>query len=104
MPGFDVVVRVARLALESSAEGVEVLERTVSRAASACGTEVDLVILPEQVLLTERSSGEVGRTAVVRAAPGIFRLDQVAALKRRLVRPSLCSVSRCFRASPRRRA
>ena len=86
MPGFDVVVLVARLALESSAEGVEVLERTVSRAASAYGVEVDLVILPEQVLLTERSSGDVGRAAVVRATPGIFRLDQVAALKRLLVR------------------
>lgn len=83
--GFDVVVRVARLALESSAEGVEVLERAVSGAASAYGVEVDLVILPEQVLITERSSGQVGRTAVVRATPGIFRLDRVAALKRLLV-------------------
>ena len=44
------------------------------------------MVLPEQVLITERSSGEVGRAAVVRAAPGIFRLDQVAALKRLLVR------------------
>lgn len=87
--GFDVVVRVARLALESSAEGVEVLERAVSGAvsgaASVYGVEVDLVILPEQVLITERSSGQVGRTAVVRATPGIFRLDRVAALKRLLV-------------------
>ena len=58
----------------------------MSRAASAYDVEVDLVILPEQALLTERSSGEVGRAAVVRATPGIFRLDQVAALKRLLVR------------------
>ena len=84
--GFDVLVRVARLALESSAEGVEVLERTLSHAASAYDIELDLVILPEQALLTERCSGEVGRAAVVRATPGIFRLDQVAALKRLLVR------------------
>ncbi|RYP86855.1 threonine/serine exporter family protein [Nocardioides guangzhouensis] len=86
MPGFEVVVRVARLSLECSAEGVEVLDRSVAAAASAYGVEVDLVVLPEQVLLTERSSGEVARAAVVRAAPGIFRLDQVAALKRFLVR------------------
>lgn len=85
MPGFEVVVRVARLALESSAEGVESLERSVFRTASAYGVEVDLVTLPEQILITERSSGEVGRAAVVRAAPGIFRLDQVAALKRFIV-------------------
>ncbi|MFI6832572.1 threonine/serine exporter ThrE family protein [Kribbella sp. NPDC050241] len=85
MPAFDVVVRVAQLALACSAEGVESLERSVSTAASAYGVDVDLVVLPEQMLLTERSSGEVGRAAVVRAAPGIFRLDQVAALKRFLV-------------------
>lgn len=58
----------------------------MSRTASFYGVEVDLVILPEQILLTERSSGEVGRAAVVRAPPGIFRLDQVASLKRLLVR------------------
>jgi uncharacterized membrane protein YjjP (DUF1212 family) len=86
VPGFEVVVRVARLALESSAEGVEVLEGSVSAVASAYDVEVDLVVLPEQVLITERSSGEVGRAAVLRATPGIFRLDQVAALKRFLVR------------------
>ncbi|MEV0283285.1 MULTISPECIES: threonine/serine exporter family protein [unclassified Kribbella] len=85
MTAFDVVLRVARLALESSAEGVETLERSVAKVASAYGVGVDLVVLPEQIVLTERSSGEVGRAAVVRAAPGIFRLDRVAALKRFLV-------------------
>lgn len=85
MDSFDVVVRVARLALASSAEGVEVLERSVSSAAAAYGRDVDLVVLPEQILITERTAGKVGRAAVVRAAPGIFRLDQVAALKRVLV-------------------
>ena len=30
MPGFDVVVRVVRLALESSGEGVETLERSAA--------------------------------------------------------------------------
>ncbi len=82
---FAVVVRVARLALESSGEGVAMLERSVARAASSYGVDVDLVLLPEQVLLTDRASGEVSHVAVVRATPGIFRLDQVAALKRLLV-------------------
>jgi uncharacterized membrane protein YjjP (DUF1212 family) len=83
---FAAVVRVARLALESSGEGVAMLERSVARAASSYGVDVDLVLLPEQVLLTDRTSGEVSHVAVVRATPGIFRLDQVAALKRLLVR------------------
>ncbi len=83
---FELVVRVARLALESSGEGVEMLERSVARAAASYGVDVDLVILPEQVLLTDRASGEVSHVAVVRATPGIFRLDQVAAVKRLLVR------------------
>ena len=86
MREFEVVVRVARLALESSGEGVALLERYVARAASCYGVDVDLVVLPEQVLLTDQASGEVSHVAVVRATPGIFRLDQVAALKRLLVR------------------
>ena len=80
--GFDVVVRVARLALQSSGEGVEYLERCVARAATAYDVDVDLVLLPEQVVLTDCTTGEVDRVVVLRAAPGIFRLDQVAALKR----------------------
>ena len=78
MQGFDVVVRVVRLALESSGEGVETLERGAAQAASAYGVDVDLVLLPEQVILTERVSGEVARVAVVRSTPGIFRLARVA--------------------------
>lgn len=86
MTGFDVIVRVARLALASSGEGIETLERWVAQAATAYDLDVDVVALPEQLLLADRRSGEVGRIAVVRAAPGIFRLDQVGALKRVLVR------------------
>lgn len=86
MEGFDVVVRVARLGLESSAEGVETLQRYGRRAATAYGLDVELVVLPEQVVLTDQASGATGRAAVVRAAPGIFRLDQVAELKRVLAR------------------
>jgi uncharacterized membrane protein YjjP (DUF1212 family) len=97
MEGFDVVVRVVRLALESSGEGVETLERSVAQAASAYGVDVELVLLPEQIFLTDRVSGEVAHVAVVRATPGIFRLDRVAALKRVLnrVEPSLDVANAC---------
>lgn len=82
--GFDVAVRVARLTLASSAEGVEMLERYVQRAAAAYDVDVLLVVLPEQVVLQE-DRVDRPRSVVVRSAPGIFRLDQVAALKRVLV-------------------
>jgi hypothetical protein len=82
MTGFDAVVRVARLALQSSAEGVETLHRYVARAASAYRIDVDVMVLPEQILLKEQGSGPVERLVVVRETPGIFRLDQLAALKR----------------------
>ena len=85
MTGFDAVVRVARLALQSSGEGVETLERYVARAASAYGIVVDVVTLPEQILIRDKASESVSNLAVVRATPGIFRLDQLAALKRVLV-------------------
>lgn len=82
---FDVVVKVARLTLASSAEGVETLEQCVSVAASAYGLDVSLIVLPEQVVVTDVVSGEAARLAVVRTAPGIFRLDQLAAVKRILI-------------------
>jgi len=82
--GFDVVVRVARLGLASSAEGVEMLERYVRRAAAAYDAGVALIVLPEQVIVQEEEDGR-SRSVVVRSAPGIFRLDQVAGLKRVLV-------------------
>lgn len=82
--GFDVVVRVAALALASSAEGVHLMEGYVRRAATAYRIDVALVVLPEQVMEQETSTLQP-RTAIVRGAPGIFRLDQVADLKRALV-------------------
>ena len=45
MQGFDVVVRVVRLALESSGEGVETLEHSVAQVASAYGVAVERVLL-----------------------------------------------------------
>ena len=78
---FDVAVRVARLGLESSGEGVETMERYVARVARAYGVAVETVVLPESVIITDVSSGETDRVSVVRATPGIFRLDQLVGLK-----------------------
>ncbi|TWD74834.1 uncharacterized membrane protein YjjP (DUF1212 family) [Kribbella amoyensis] len=78
---FGVTVRIASLLLASSAEGVGMLELYVTRVARAFGIEVGLLILPEQILLADRSSPASAPVAVVRAAPGLSRLDQVAALK-----------------------
>lgn len=86
MDGFDVVVRVARLTLASSGEGVETLETYVATAARAYGVDAAVVVLPEQVVLTDTVSGATTAVAVVRAAPSIFRLDQMQALKRVLAR------------------
>jgi len=58
MTGFDAVVRVARLALQSSGEGVETLERYVARAGSAYDIAVDVVVLPEQILIRGRTRGQ----------------------------------------------
>jgi len=84
MDGFDVVVRVAGLGLAASGEGVGMLEQYVARTAAAYDLEVGMVVLPEQIVL-DSPGAPAPRTTVVKAAPGIFRLDQVAALKRALV-------------------
>jgi len=84
MDGFDVVVRVARLGLASSGEGVGMLEQYVDRTAAAYRLDVGMVVLPEQIVL-QLADAVPARSTVVRAAPGIFRLDQVAGLKRTLV-------------------
>jgi hypothetical protein len=55
---FDVAVRVARLGLESSGEGVETMERYVARVARGYGVAVDTVVLPESVLITDVTSGD----------------------------------------------
>ena len=63
-------MRVANLALQSSGEGVETLERYVARTASAYGIAVDVVVLPEQIILREKAAENVSNLAVVRATPG----------------------------------
>lgn len=74
---FDVVVRVCSLLLNSSGEGVGMLERYVRRTATAFGTTVDLLVLPDQVVITQSHPAGAPRVAVVKATPGLSRLDQV---------------------------
>jgi len=97
--GFDVAVRVARLGMESSGEGVETMERYVARVARAYGVAVDTVVLPESVLITDVSSGDTDRVSVIRATPGMFRLDQLVGLKQVLgeVELGLPSEAACSR-------
>ena len=97
--GFDAAVRVARLGLESSGEGVETMERYVARVARAYGVAVDTVVLPESVLITDVSTGDTDRVSVIRATPGIFRLDQLVGLKQvpREVELGLPSEAACSR-------
>ena len=78
---FDVTVRVVELLFSSSGEGVETLEMYVGRLASAFGLDIELLVLPEQVLLTENASGTSTALAIVRRTPGLSRLDQVMDLK-----------------------
>jgi hypothetical protein len=67
------------------AEKVSKPWRYIARAASAYNIAVDVGVLPEQILVREQGSEAVSHLAVARAAPGIFRLDQLAALKKVLV-------------------
>ncbi len=71
------MVRVASLLLSSSGEGVGMLERSVARIATAFGTRADLLVLPDQVVVTGAHTGPSPRVAVVKATPGLSRLDQV---------------------------
>jgi uncharacterized membrane protein YjjP (DUF1212 family) len=78
---FEVTVRIAALLLASSGEGVEMLEQYVARVARAFRIDVGVLVLPEQVMLTDLSAPAATPIAVVRSAPGLSRLDQVAELK-----------------------
>jgi uncharacterized membrane protein YjjP (DUF1212 family) len=78
---FGVTVRIAALLLRSSGEGVVMLERAVGRVSRAFGVDVEMLVLPEQVLLTDVGTGDSARVAVVRSTPGLSRLDQVVELE-----------------------
>jgi uncharacterized membrane protein YjjP (DUF1212 family) len=80
-PRFRFLIDVAATEIEGSGEGTFTVERTVSDVGSAYGLDVALLVLPAQLVVTaEDESGQA--TAVVRAAPGISRLDRVDALHR----------------------
>ena len=64
---FDVVLRVSSLLLSSSGEGVGTLERYIGRICRAFQTPVHLIVLPDQLMLTEASRSAAPRTAVVKA-------------------------------------
>ncbi|HEU4947918.1 MAG TPA: threonine/serine exporter family protein [Kribbella sp.] len=78
---FDVTVRLAALLLRSSGEGVVMLERYVARVSHAFGADIELLVLPEQVMVTDTGTGASSRVAVVKTTPGLSRLDQVMDLK-----------------------
>jgi uncharacterized membrane protein YjjP (DUF1212 family) len=58
---------------------VTLVENEVHRAAAALGTEVQLLVLPEQLLLGQDPE-TAGQVVVVHGAPGIARLDRVSAV------------------------
>jgi uncharacterized membrane protein YjjP (DUF1212 family) len=78
---FDVTVRVAGLLLRSSGEGVGMLERYVRRVSDAYGITVTMVALPEQLLLTQTGTQSSSQVSVLKATPGLSRLDQVMDVK-----------------------
>ena len=57
------------------------LEHAVTRVSRAFGVDVEILVLPEQVLLTDVGTGTSARVAVVRSTPGLSRLDQVVDLE-----------------------
>jgi uncharacterized membrane protein YjjP (DUF1212 family) len=80
-PRFALVRDIAQTELEGSGEGVFTVERTILSVARAYGLDVGVLVLPVQLLLTARAEQGYA-TAVVRATPGISRLDRVDALHR----------------------
>src|SRR5512134_1036239 len=78
--GFEVLRRLAQVLLANSGEGVAPVEAEVRRAAAALNEDVELLVLPEHLVLV-LSSGGTDRMAVVHAVPGIARLDRVSAAR-----------------------
>lgn len=80
-PRFTLLKEVARLELEGSGEGVFTVEQTIRTVARAYDLDVGVFVLPVQLILTAHTEAGYA-TAVVRASPGISRLDRVDALHR----------------------
>jgi uncharacterized membrane protein YjjP (DUF1212 family) len=80
---FGVLRRLAEVLLANSGEGVVLVEGELRRAASALGCDVELLVLPEQLVLSRPpgSGDQAGGMAVVHAVPGIARLDRVSAAR-----------------------
>ncbi|WP_327088944.1 threonine/serine exporter family protein [Nonomuraea sp. NBC_01738] len=74
------LVDLARLMLTGSAEGVFMVRESVRRAGAAYGLEADLLVLPDQLVLTI-TDGEDTTTQVVEAVPGMS-LDRMEAVKK----------------------
>lgn len=80
---FEVIRRLAEVLLANSGEGVVLVEGELHRTAAALGCDVELLVLPEQLVLSRPpGSGEqAGGMVVVHAVPGIARLDRVSAAR-----------------------
>jgi uncharacterized membrane protein YjjP (DUF1212 family) len=80
---FDVIRRLAEVLLANSGEGVVLVEAELHRAAAALGCDVELLVLPEQLVLSRPpgSGQQAGGMVVVHAMPGIARLDRVSAAR-----------------------
>ncbi|MCW8382773.1 threonine/serine exporter family protein [Streptomyces justiciae] len=77
----DLLTRLTRLLLNTSGEGAEGIEETVTTTARALGGDASLLLVPDAATLTVTAADETARTVTVRGCPEVFRLDQVTALK-----------------------
>jgi len=84
-PGLDelagFLTRLTRLLLNTSGEGAEGIEETVTATARALGGDASLLLVPDAATLTVTAADGSARTVTVRGVPEVFRLDQVTALK-----------------------
>ncbi|MDT7844742.1 threonine/serine exporter family protein [Streptomyces justiciae] len=77
----DLLTRLTRLLLNTSGEGAEGIEETVTTTARALGGDASLLLVPDAATLTVTAADGTARTVTVRGVPEVFRLDQVTALK-----------------------
>lgn len=76
-----VLARLTGLLLRSSGEGAHRVERAVADSAHAFGGTASLLLMPEAAALTITAADGGTCTVIVHGFPGVFRLDQIAALK-----------------------